>query len=186
MKKIFVLIACLSLVLLTVGTVSAAITDSSSTEVTYSVSSSYHLVVPATVAIPEDDEISLSISVENAVIGDGQEIIVTIHSGQFDDEAPDNNNNFGLWAMKSGDKKLHYHIHKFVSEGGSAVEKSVKNGGIVFNATGTQFANAVDGVGHHTHSVTQYVFLSLHSEEMFSGTYSDRLEFTASLRNVAP
>ncbi len=184
MKKIFVLIACLALVLFTAGAVSAAssatplsvpVSQSLTTNVTYSVTGGYELIVPADFAVTEEARV-FSVTISNAVIADTEMITVTVFSTQFEGDVADGNGNYGLWTLKSTtDQKLHYHIHRIDSQGG---ETPVKNNGVVFSATGGDFAAA--NIGNvQTHSITQMVELHLHSEEVYAGSYSDRLTFTS-------
>ena len=182
MKKVFMLIACLVLVLFSAGAVSAEVVGSGSTHVTYSVQSAYILTVPADFVVGVNESY-LTITVSNAVIDSDQTLIVRIFSSQFDNDATDNQGNPGMWALHSDTgNKLHYHIHKVVN----SVETPLKNNDIAFQATGTDFAAANQAAQLSAYSITQYLSMHITSEQIYSGTYTDMLQFTASVVDPVP
>lgn len=182
MKKIFVLIVCLVLVLCTACAVSAD--QVKHTQVTYSVNSQYTLIVPDSIAINvTGGETHLSIEVTDAIITSSEKIIVRVHSDQFTEDIDDGNNvndGDGLWTMRSaGGDPLYYHIHK--KQGVSEIP--LKNDNIAYEATGVQFAGLNTGGGEF--GITQYLYLHLHHVQQYSGIFTDSLIFTASVESIS-
>ena len=179
MKKIFVLIVCLVLVLCTACAVSAD--EVKHTQVTYSVNSQYTLVVPDSIAINvTGGETHLSIEVTDAVISSSEKIIVTVDSVQFTEGIDDGNYGLGLWTMLSaGGDPLYYHVHKKDAENNMI---PLKKGHVAYEATGDQFASLNTGSGEF--GITQYLYLHLHNVQPYSGIFSDSLIFTASVSSI--
>lgn len=183
MKKIFVFIACLALVLFTAGVVSAAAPHdptTGTTEVIYTVSSTYVLQVPSELFVNEDGR-TLEVKIYNGRIAGNQKIVVNVSSTQFERYALDKNGDDvgGLWVLKSeGNDKLYYHIHRITASD----TIPVKNGEMVYEVSGNELALAATDANNR--GLTEFycsgnIDIHLDSIETHSGEFTDTLSFTS-------
>ena len=191
MKKIFVLIACLALVMFTAGAVSAeeetptVNAGSDETLVTYNVASVYTLIIPGTFTFGSTEEyLPIELMTMSSKLGENQRINITVNSSQFSENQPDGNNGHGLWTListnsKGAESKLYYHIHTYENV-------PIKNGSSVFTATGQDVVNKLNTIGTDNLSIKKNIHFKLNdTDPHVSGSFTDRLLFTIKLEDVS-
>ena len=201
MKKIFVLIACLALILCTAGVVSAEegngeggdttrtnLVQSQETVITYNLGSVYTLVIPDKFTIGSSVG-HMTIEVADAVLVPNERINVTVSSDDYDATKDDGNQGHGLWTLTStvdNDELLYYHIH--VKNGN--VETPIKKGGSVFLHTADEFSNLnvnIDvNTGVEKFSIQELLYLKLHDDVRIAGEFKGTLEFTSKVETYTP
>ena len=200
MKKIFVFIACLALVLFTAGVVSGATVPSanleydseSSTEVYLTVDSYYVLHIDASVSVDAVDGGYMLVGISKVRVPAGHCVNVTVSSEQFDPDAVPQKSGataHGLWELwetsdTTGQHPIQYHIHRINEQ---SEEVAIKSGDSVYQFTSGEY-NDYLGTNPISHVLNKELFFELDAGVTgnLSGTFKDTLEFTASVDDYAP
>lgn len=202
MKKIFVFIACLALVLFTAGVVSGATTPPSaildfnsqkSTDVYLTVDSYYvlHIDAYASVSSVSGEESYMTIGISNVKIPAEKCVNVTVSSEQFDPDARSQKSGAtpGLWVLLEssdvrGEHPIYYHIHRINEQN---QEVAIKSGDSVYEFTSDEYGEYIAATPT-SHILSKELFFELDAgvTGTISGTYKDTLVFTASVDEPAP
>lgn len=204
MKKIFVFIACLALVLFTAGVVSGATTpppiadlehdSQTSTDVYLTVDSYYVLHIDASVSVSSDsgEKSYMLVGISNVKVPVNQCVNVTVSSDQFDPDADPQKSGAttkGLWELwetsdTTGQNPIRYHIHREDEQGD---EVPIKSGDSVYQFTSGEY-DAYLGTNPKSHVLNKELFFELDAgiTGTVSGTYKDTLLFTACVDTYNP